>query len=613
MAEVADSYVVKMGLDPSDLVEGAKEAIDQINEVKKAVGQWEKRVLPDGRVVERYLTRHREQKTQDPNARANLAKWLEENSPDSGANGEQKNELKELKKAFEELQKKFEELQKQYDDLNKSSADFRKNGTQAYQELSKGAQSFGDKGSSAIQRVERRAIPLGRRLKMLRRQFAMLVYPVMGFLGVRKMFNEYLKGAESVDKVSKKIKMSISDVDAWSKATEAAGGSASAFQQALSQFVESGKGSAEDFFKLGDAYRGVSEEQQDAWLKSHKLSKEAMEVFRLGAKEAQNLANSFRATAFTPEDAENARRFKIAWQQVHAAMAGFGTMMMRLVMPAVNAVSGAIAKLADFARKHFKVVEIAADIVGVALGVKLVANIRKLSRAVALFGKSLLTNPLTWYIAAIALLALALEDLWGFANGHDSLIEELLGGQGKEQIEDLRKSAKDLFTAFGEWWDALAPVRDILVVVLSVGLKLFANFIGLIARLILAFTKFAKAIGNAFKNVWRAIKKGAVAVFDWLAEKFKWLANIPFIRRWLDSLKSEYIGTGGESSNAPVVAAEAASSTKNVKSDTKVTVNNNFNGNVDSNAVQAGMRTSAKQAGDLIGMAAVDAVAGQSA
>lgn len=583
MAE--DSYVVKMGLDPSDLVEGAKKAIDQINEIKKTV------VSGDFGTVERLVTKPRKVRVQDPNARQNLLNFLHENQP-AEENSADKELIASLKAELEDLKKQF--------------ADVR----EAYRSLAEGAQQFQKRGGEAMDHVVKRSVPLGRRLKLLRRQFAMMVYPVMGFLGVRKAFNEYLKGAESLDKFAKQAKVSISDLDAWSKATEAAGGSASAFQQALVQFVQSGKGSADEFFKLGDAYREVSEEQQDAWLKSNKLSKEAMEVFRLGADEAQELANSFRATAFTPEDAENARRFKIAWQQVSASMSAFGTMAIRLVMPAVNAISQGVAKLADFARKHFRVFEISANLAGVALGVRLLANLKKLSLAFAAFGKSLWANPLTWYIAGLAALALALDDLWGFANGEDSLIEELFGGDTKT-LEELRDSAKDLFSAFGDLWEAIKPLGGVLLFVGGIGLKVIAVLITLLARLILGVTDACKAIGDLFSKAWNGVKEVAKSVFDWIAEKFEWLSNIPFIKRWLASLKDSY-SPPASGSNAESIAAAGATNTKNIRADTKVQITNNFTG-ADPKAVQEGMSKSATQASDLLGRAAVDAIAGQSA
>lgn len=281
------------------------------------------------------------------------------------------------------------------------------------------------------------------------------------FLGA-KTFDDYLQQADGLGQLSRKTGIAVDELDAWSKANEAAGGSAQALQSTLENFYKKTGRPATEFFKLGQKIEGMSQLQAQRFLRAHGVALDAMPVFLKGQKAADQLVAKYRRTAFTAYDAKLARDYKNAWADFKIAASDVASVFIRAAIPALTAVGRALERFATIIRENIPLVVAFGGVLAVAFGAKAIANIKGIISAVKAFGLTL--NASIWPIAAIAAgiaaIALAVEDLWTFATGGDSVLEDLLSsmGVGKDTIEQIRSAIQAVFGVWSKLWDELKPV-----------------------------------------------------------------------------------------------------------------------------------------------------------
>lgn len=348
--------------------------------------------------------------------------------------------------------------------------------------------------------------------------------PLAAMFGAKFMFGNYIDEGAKLDDISKKVRMNVSEIDAWRKANVAAGGSAEAFTQAMQAFTERTGASGEVFLRMGKQLNGMTGAQADYALKYMGLTRESAAVFLQNNKQMNTLVDTYRKMALTPKDAENARRFKIAWQTTGMAVQNIGNQFAKFFIPYVEKAVKAFAELANFIGEH-------SEFIKVALGTITVA-------AAAAFGpRAILTNapkvlgalfsPLGVAIGLIVLLAGAIDDLITFVEGGDSVFGEFLEtlGYSSEDIEGVRQSFKDAWKAICELGDALKPVKDLFMEAFGEAIKLaIQGIVGTIGKFALTISRLINTFPKIKDNFIKAIEE-MKAFFDtacnWFKEKFK--------------------------------------------------------------------------------------------
>lgn len=128
--------------------------------------------------------------------------------------------------------------------------------------------------------------------------------PVLAVFAGGKIFSGLSQMGESLDVLSERTGVAVDKIDAWAKANRDAGGSEEAFKSALENWtVEKGR-SADDFFRMGEAVKGMSQQQAAYFMRAMGLSQDAAAVFTKFTDKASSAAKAYEGMAMTSEQAK---------------------------------------------------------------------------------------------------------------------------------------------------------------------------------------------------------------------------------------------------------------------------------------------------------------------
>ena len=357
----------------------------------------------------------------------------------------------------------------------------------------------GTASEESANRISKAYQPLGKVFDSVRSHVLRLVSALGATLAGAMAFNSYLEDADGLGQLSRKTGIAVEELDAWGKANEAAGGSAKALQGTLENFYKRTGRPATEFFKLGEKIAGMSELQAQKFLQAQGVALDAVPVFLKGQRAAEELVAKYRQTAFTAQDAKLAREYKNAWADFRTAAQDVAAVFIRAVMPALTWVGRMLERGARLVRENIEFVKAFGVVLGVVFGARLLANIGAAVTAVKLFGAQLWASlaPVLAIGAAVAAIALALEDLWGFAEGKDSLIERMMRsfGIGQDAIEALRASIGAMFDSLKQAWreiqsalstiagGLLKAIAGVLIVISGLITGLVAGIAGIVTNI----------------------------------------------------------------------------------------------------------------------------------
>jgi tape measure domain-containing protein len=111
------------------------------------------------------------------------------------------------------------------------------------------------------------------------------------------------------------------------------------------------------------------------------------------------------------------------------------------------------------------------------------------------------TWPILAIAAALALVALLFEDVYGWFMGYDSLLGDAIGGVGKwrTEVENITAAFNGLMTIVGALWEyGLKPILGFTWFAFLTGLKAVNTIFGLIFSTVSAIVTAIKAVGNFF-------------------------------------------------------------------------------------------------------------------
>src|SRR5699024_10684834 len=206
---------------------------------------------------------------------------------------------------------------------------------------------------------------------------------------------------------------------------------------------------------------------------------------------------------FQKEDTVIAANYNDAMDRLTRSLNMSFLPVMRMFAPVLTEAAKAMTSAFVFMQKHSLALEIALA------GIALVVTALVLPSLWSLF-IAIMTNPITWIIAAIVGLILILEDLYVYAKG------------GKSQFESLWKTlgtGEEVMAAIEGAWDFLKTAAQIASEVLKAILKglwmILHSVLVLVAGLGVAAAQAFKAIGGfindyfitPLENAWNTLKK----------------------------------------------------------------------------------------------------------
>lgn len=393
----------------------------------------------------------------------------------------------------------------------------------AVEKLGKKAQEAGDSAHKSFSK-------LPKVLMDIRGSFLGIVSSISGAVAATKLFDNYVGQGKGLSDLSRKIGMSVETIDAWSKANEAAGGTAEALQESLESFYRKTGRPATEFLRLGEKIEGMSRLQAQRFLEAQGVALNAIPVFLNGQKAADALVAKYRKTAFTTQDAKNAQAFKTAWLDFKVAAQDVGNVFLRALVPGLTKVMNALSQGVGVIRENVRFFTLLGGVMAAAFALKTIRSVVTMTAALKAFAASVsfAFKPLAVGAALITALALAIDDLLVFVKGGDSALESFLKkiGVPADVIEGLRSTLADLQQAFSDAWEAVKPFVGDLVVTAFKGI---AFVVGKIALAIAAV--IAGLVGIAV-----GVKK-AIDWFGELDDKAK---------KWLDELSADCRELGQE-------------------------------------------------------------------
>lgn len=385
---------------------------------------------------------------------------------------------------------------------------------------------IGTAGQKAALTVSRAMDTIGAKASGVTNILKSLGGPLLAAFAGQKLFQQFSQGGDALAKLSDRLGMSAQKIDAWAKANEDAGGSQEAFKGALENFIlTTGKGE-EEFFRMGEHIKGLNQRQAERFLKTQGLSADSAAVFLKYRDSAKDAAKAFEGVAMTDEQVKIAREFNRQWKWFTNQASSLGGILMTVVMPVMTKVLKALSDGVRFLSEHSKGIKLLGGMVAAVFGASYLKSVLGTSKAFTVlmnvvkggmpvmkrFNAIVAMNPVGATIAAVVALGLALDDLFAFLRGGNSLIGDFLSwlGLSDKQIDNLRKR----IVALGEIPEHIANQfkagwQEVKAVVSG-----FANLIN--------FDGLAKSA----KEFWEGMKVGASMIGSFIAAPFKMLVKV---------------------------------------------------------------------------------------
>lgn len=357
-----------------------------------------------------------------------------------------------------------------------------------------------------------------------------LAGPLLAAFGGATLFQKFSQGGDALAKLSDRLGVSAQKIDAWAKANEDAGGSQEAFKGALENFILTTGRGEEEFFRMGEHIKGLSQRQAEWFLKTQGLSADSAAVFLKYRDSAKDAAKAFDGVAMTDEQVKIAREFNRQWKWFTNQAASLGGILMTVVMPVMTKILNALSGGVRFLSEHTKGVKLLGGMVAAVFGVSYLKSVLGASKAFAVlmnvvkggmpvmkgFSAILAANPVGAAVTAVIALGLALDDLFAFLRGGKSLLGDFLSwlGLSDKQIDTLRKNLNSFI-------DFVLSIPSRIVGVFKDGWQELKAVVSGFAKLI-NFEGLAKAA----KEFWEGMKVGASKIGSFIAAPFKMLVKV---------------------------------------------------------------------------------------
>lgn len=385
---------------------------------------------------------------------------------------------------------------------------------------------IGTAGQKAALTVSRAMDTIGAKASGVTNILKSLGGPLLAAFAGQKLFQQFSQGGDALAKLSDRLGMSAQKIDAWAKANEDAGGSQEAFKGALENFIlTTGKGE-EEFFRMGEHIKGLNQRQAEWFLKTQGLSADSAAVFLKYRDSAKDAAKAFEGVAMTDEQVKIAREFNRQWKWFTNQASSLGGILMTVVMPVMTKVLKALSDGVKFLSEHSKGVKLLGGMVAAVFGASYLKSVLGASKAFTVlmnvvkggtpvmkgFNAIVAMNPVGATIAAVVALGLALDDLFAFLRGGNSLIGKFLSwiGFSDKQIDNLRKRIvalgeipEHIANEFKAGWQEVKAVVS--------GFAKLINFEGL---------------AKSAKEFWEGMKVGASMIGSFIAAPFKMLVKV---------------------------------------------------------------------------------------
>lgn len=406
-----------------------------------------------------------------------------------------------------------------------------------------------------------------------------LVMPLIALFSARAVWKGYMEGVKQIERYTDSVKMNAAELSSWAKANEAAGGSQKAFLDAMQKWTEKTGKTGDDFINMMLDLNTKTKEQQKEFLKLNQISEDAAAIFRQNDAEIVSTLQVMKELAYTEKDIENVKEFNKQWNTFKILAQGIGETLIRFVVPAFEIVLKFLNQIQRLMIEHKRLMIALGTLAAVAIGNifvhqmlaaagaggLLVKVFKALTAGVGLFSKALWASPLTWWLVAIGFIALAIEDLVGFAKGSKSVFGGILHELGftDQEIEEIRQDFKGLGQDFKLVWNdivdlfrdirkEIGPFAPLIRKALFFPLILL---IGILGALVKGISWLSKVAGRSFwyiKQVWDLTTEAIELAWTKISRKLQelWDQYVNWFKDTCEKIKNFFISAWDSVNNA---------------------------------------------------------------
>jgi hypothetical protein len=195
--------------------------------------------------------------------------------------------------------------------------------------------------------------------------------------------------------------------------------------------------------ELAAAVEQMTPDESRGFLQALGLDSATIMLLQQGRDGMKDLVRQKKEDAvYTKEDYEAIRQYNVEMGKVKKGFIGIMGIAFRTIMPAFTKVTEYVGKFVKYLKRHQTAVKAFFVMIGVLVTGYLIPTFLA-------FARTLMMNPLTWVILALAALALVIEDLIVWLDGGESALDrfwtELFGSpeEAKKTFEDIKKGVKE--------------------------------------------------------------------------------------------------------------------------------------------------------------------------
>lgn len=355
------------------------------------------------------------------------------------------------------------------------------------------------------------------------------------------LFDSITKELGQMNALSKAYNVSIEDMTAWGRAIEDAGGSIESFEQTLSSLNKNltklsvtGNSEIKPFFEamgldatelaqkpvthaleeIARSIEGMDKYTSANILRSMGFDTASIKLLQSGTKGLKELIDKQKELGvYTLKDADSLSKMKKGFREIISLLKTAFVPIFTLIISVASRMTQYLVSAVLLIRKNMDALKV------VALGLAIVFR-GQLVKALADFGRVLMTNPVVALVTAIAGLLLILDDLIVYSKGGKSALAgfwKLFGTpeQVKKGLDDVAKKFEGFLKMLGSFSGGKFAPFVILATIIGVTVAAIVSLISFIGAIPLAvaamvafviaywdeLTEAVKAIGNMFIGI----------------------------------------------------------------------------------------------------------------
>lgn len=303
-----------------------------------------------------------------------------------------------------------------------------------------------------------------------------------GLAAIQATVSGYVQAVAEIEKTSDMLGMSMEAWQGWAYAAKQAGLEAEDVRDRfmdlgdwmtdlnvndagpLKDFAEKTKTNFKDakgatvsmeegLMRLADTVGKMDRQQATSWLQQIGFDEKTTPLILKGRKAIEEYIKVGKEQAlYTKRDAENARRMREAWQGVTYVYNAVSGAILRALGPAFDRLAEKAGKISTWVRENEDSLVVFITALAAVIGRLLTPALWSMAKAAA---------AALWPFAPLILGALALaeafDDLWAFASGGNSILENLMRAFGAtdKTVEEFRQTVRSAVGFVLDLWDAL--------------------------------------------------------------------------------------------------------------------------------------------------------------